>query len=70
MAGLGFILTGLGGVLAAPTLVYLKHNQGWRTLGAIVLLLAALIWAFIGYGAYWGHMASFSDWQPPVMRGN
>lgn len=70
VAGLGFILTGLGGVLAAPTLVYLKTNKGWRTLGAAVLLLAALIWAIIGYMAYWGHMASFSEWQPPVMRGN
>ena len=70
VAGLGFMLTGLGGVFAAPTLVYLKTNRGWRTLGAIVLLLAAVIWAFIGYMAYWGHMASFSDWQPPVMRGN
>ena len=70
VAGIGFVLTGLGGVLAAPTLVYLKHNQGWRTLGAVVLLLAALIWAIIGYRAYWGHMASFSDSQPPVMQGN
>jgi putative membrane protein len=68
VAGLGFILTGLGGVLAAPTLVYLRGNKNWRTLGAGVLLLAALVWAIIGYRAYWGHMKGFSDWQPPVMR--
>jgi putative membrane protein len=68
VAGLGFILTGLGGVLAAPTLVYLRDNKNWRTLGAGVLLLAALVWAIIGYRAYWGHMEGFSDWQPPVMR--
>ncbi|PZO37965.1 MAG: hypothetical protein DCF17_15210 [Shackletoniella antarctica] len=68
VAGLGFILTGLGGVLAAPTLVYLRGNKNWRTLGAGVLLLAALVWAIIGYRAYWGHMEGFSDWQPPVMR--
>jgi putative membrane protein len=68
VAGIGFILTGLGGVLAAPTLVYLRDSKGWRIFGAIVLLIAALIWAIIGYRAYWGHLESFSDWQPPVMR--
>jgi putative membrane protein len=68
LAGIGFVLTGLGGVLAAPTLIYFRQNQSWRTLGAGVLLVAALIWAIIGYVAYWGHLASFSDWQPPVMR--
>lgn len=68
-AGLGFVLTGLGGVLAAPTLVYLRHNKIWRTVGAGVLLVAALIWAIIGFQAYWGHLEGFSEWQPPVMRG-
>lgn len=68
VAGLGFILTGLGGVLSAPTLVYFRDNKSWRTVGAVVLLLAALIWAFIGYLAYWGHLETFSEWQPPVMR--
>lgn len=68
IAGLGFILTGLGGVLAAPTLVYLRENKTWRTVGAVVLLLAAAIWALIGYMAYWSHLEGFSDWQPPVMR--
>ncbi|MGG6239169.1 DUF981 family protein [Nodosilinea sp. AN01ver1] len=69
VAGLGFIITGLGGVLAAPTLVYLRNNRTWRTVGAVVLLVAALIWAIIGFRAYWGHMEGFSEWQPPVMRG-
>jgi putative membrane protein len=68
VAGLGFILTGLGGVLAAPTLVYLRTNKRWRTLGAAVLLAAALVWAFVGYRAYWGHLETFGEWQPPVMR--
>lgn len=64
LSGTGFILTGLGGVLAAPTLVYLKTNRSWRLLGAGVLLLAAVIWAFTGYITYWGHMASYADWKP------
>ena len=69
VAGLGFILTGLGGVLAAPTLVYLRSNKSWRILGAVVLLGAALVWAIIGFGAYWSHLEGFGDWQPPAMRG-
>lgn len=68
VAGLGFMLTGLGGVLAAPTLVYLRGNKTWRLVGAAVLLVAAAIWAFTGYMAYWGHIEGFSDWQPPAMR--
>lgn len=63
IASLGFFLTGLGGVLAAPTLMYLKDNRSWRTLGAAVLLLAALVWAFIGYMAYWGHLDMFQGWK-------
>lgn len=68
LVGLGFILTGLGGVLAAPTLLYLKTNRTWRLLGTAVLLAAALIWAFIGYYTYWGHLESYTDWQPPTMQ--
>lgn len=68
IAGLGFILTGLGGVLATPTLLYFKTNRTWRLLAVAVLLAAALIWAFIGYYTYWGHLESYADWQPPTMR--
>lgn len=34
LSGLGFILTGLGGVFASPTLLYLKTNRAWRLVGA------------------------------------
>lgn len=64
LSGVGFILTGLGGVLASPTLYYLKTNRIWRKVGAAVLLVAALIWAFVGYGAYWSHLESFQKWTP------
>jgi len=67
-AGMGFILTGLGGVLASPTLLYLKANRYWRMLGAAVLIIAALIWAYTGYMAYWGHLAQYSDWQPSIIQ--
>ncbi|KYC39385.1 hypothetical protein WA1_32150 [Scytonema hofmannii PCC 7110] len=67
LSGIGFILTGLGGVFAAPTL-YLKTNQTWRLIGAVVLIVAALIWAFTGYLAYWNHLDTFQKWVPTPMR--
>jgi putative membrane protein len=67
LSGIGFILTGLGGVLASPTLLYLRTNKTWRLIGAVVLILAALIWALTGYLAYWGHLAQYSNWKPPTI---
>ncbi|WP_339383837.1 DUF981 family protein [Fortiea sp. LEGE XX443] len=51
LSGIGFILTGLGGICAVPAL-YWKTSRTWRLTGAVVLIVAALIWAFIGYLAY------------------
>lgn len=68
VAGLGFILTGLGGVAATPTLLYFRTNRTWRIIGAAVLLGAAAIWAFIGYLGYWGHLETFQKWVPETMR--
>jgi putative membrane protein len=62
-AGIGFILVGLGGILSAPTLS-LKENRLLRTIGGIVLIVAALLFAFIGLSAYWAHLADFSTWKP------
>jgi putative membrane protein len=67
MSGIGFILTGLSGVCAAPTL-YLKTNRTWRLIGVAVLIIAALIWAFTGYLAFWNHLESFQKWVPAPMR--
>jgi putative membrane protein len=67
LAGIGFILTGLGGVFAAPTL-YLKTNRTWRLIGVAVLIIAALIWALTGYLAYWAHLDTFQKWVPIPMR--
>jgi putative membrane protein len=67
LSGIGFILTGIGGVCAAPTL-YLKTNRHWRLFGAVLLVIAALIFAFVGYLAYWNHLAGYSNWQPLPMR--
>lgn len=67
LSGIGFILTGLGGVLAAPTLQF-KTNRTWRLFGAIALVVAALIFAATGYLAYWGHLANYSNWKPLPMQ--
>lgn len=64
ITGIGFILTGLGGVCAFPTLWPLQRNRTWRIVGTIVLLLAALIWAQTGYMAYWSHLEGFQNWAP------
>ncbi|MDX2239281.1 MAG: DUF981 domain-containing protein [Leptolyngbyaceae cyanobacterium bins.302] len=61
--GTAFILVGLAGVFSAPTL-YFKKNRLLRTIGAIVLIVAALIFLSIGLDAYWSHLATFSEWQP------
>jgi putative membrane protein len=61
--GIAFILVGLGGVFSAPTL-YFRKNRLLRTIGAIVLLVAALIFTHIGLDAYWAHLETFSTWQP------
>lgn len=67
LSGIGFILTGLGGICAAPTL-YLKTNRTWRLAGVAVLIAAALIWASTGYLAYWAHLDTFQKWVPAPMR--
>lgn len=67
LSGIGFMLTGLGGICAAPTL-YFKGNKTLRIGGAFVLVVAALIFAFTGYLAYWNHLAQYSNWKPLPMR--
>ena len=55
LAGTGFIITGLGGVFTG--LILRLHKMKWlRIMGATLLLIAAAIWALIGYIAYWKHM--------------
>ena len=56
VSGIGFLLSGLAGVMALPTL-YLRHNKRFRVLAVLVLIVTALIWAYTGYHAYWAHLA-------------
>ena len=63
MSGIGFILTGLSGILILPALNWKKFN-GLRIIIAVFLVCAALIWLRTCYGSYWHHLSSFSDWKP------
>ncbi|KAB8320925.1 DUF981 domain-containing protein [Tolypothrix campylonemoides VB511288] len=67
LSGIGFILAGLGGVFAAPTL-YFQSIRTLQIIGTIVLVAAALIFAFTGYLAYWGHLTDYSNWKPLPMQ--
>ena len=55
LSGLGFILTGMGGVFAGFAIWQYKVKF-LRIIGALVLLAASAIWALTGYLAYWSHM--------------
>lgn len=55
IAGIGFILTGLGGLGAWVTL-WKREIRALRLLGTLVLLAAAGIWALTTAMAYWMHM--------------
>jgi len=69
LSGAGFILSGIAGVFAAPTLAYMRSNRAFRTVAAIVVVAAGLIWAAMVYPEYWMHMKFFGKWVPVIMRG-
>jgi putative membrane protein len=63
ISGIGFILSGLSGLMTLPVYVY-KKGKALRIIAIVVLLAAAAIWAFTGYGSYWSHLEGFSKWAP------
>lgn len=68
LSGLGFILTGFGGVLAS-LVIGLRRFKVLRAVAAAVLILAGAIWAVTGYGAYYSHMERFRPEAQPAPRG-
>ncbi len=60
---IGFCLSGLGAVLAGPA-VRTGAGRSIRGLTAVVLILAALMWAFMGGFGYWFHMSGMAKWEP------
>jgi len=68
IAAVGFVLSGLGGIFAAPFFMYFKNNKMVRYLAIAVLLIAAAIWAVTFYNSLWAHMLSFGKWVPATMQ--
>ncbi len=67
VAGLGFLTAGVGGILTPAALQWRKVR--WLTLvTAIILGIAALIWAVTGYDAVWAHILDFAKYLPPGMH--
>ncbi len=66
MAGIAYILTGLGGALLALQ-QHLHDNRALRILVVVLLVAAAVLWAVTTYPAYWSHLQSFSKWAPATM---
>lgn len=56
LSAAGFILTGLGGALALPILLWPRVFV-IRLIGAVLLFAAAAIWALTGYGSYFAHIS-------------
>lgn len=67
LAGAGFIAAGLGGILL-PVLARWWYVKALRIAAALVVLGAAALSALTAYGAYWGHLESFKDYQPPTVQ--
>lgn len=67
ISGIGFILTGLSGMLA-PLYLRLWRNKTSRFIAAVVIIFAAIIWLRAGYMAYWTHLSDLSQWKPLTLR--
>ncbi len=63
LSGLGFLTTGLVGILTPP-LLHWRDRKSWRKLYGIVCIIPVLIWLVFLFMAYWGHLNEFQDWQP------
>jgi len=67
VAGLGFILAGLGGILTLPAVGF--KGQRWVSLlAAAVLAVGAIIFLYTGFLSYPGHMADFAKYVPAYMK--
>jgi len=63
LSGVGFILTGSAGVFAGVAL-HRRKSRLVRSVGSLVLLASAAIWALSGYMGYWAHLEMFGKWVP------
>jgi putative membrane protein len=59
----GFCLSGLGAVLFGLA-ARAGAARALRVLTGVVLIAAALMWAYIAGLGYWGHMSGMTGWKP------
>ena len=64
LSGVGFMVSGVGGILAVLAFCA-PAKKALRSTGAVVLLVAALIWAMTAFPAYWMHMENFASYKMP-----
>lgn len=67
LTGAGFIWMGIIGLGAVPML-RLREVPAFRVFGTVGLLIAAILWAVVGYQAYWSHVKPFAQWKPVHMQ--
>ena len=63
LSGAGFLWMGALGLLSVPMLT-VRRAPFFRSIGAVGLLVAAVIWGITGYMAYWSHVKPFGKWKP------
>ncbi len=59
LTGIGFLLTGLGGI-SAGLFLWLRRFFIVRALAAAVTMVASGIWAYMALNSYWAHLLRFS----------
>ncbi len=67
LESVGFIFTGLGGIMTLPS-YFVRKPLTIRIITAILLLVGAAVFAFTGYLEYWTHLSGFAKWLPDTMR--
>ncbi len=67
VAGLAFIAAGLGGMLTLPAINW-RDRRSIAITAAILLGIAAILFLFTGYSAYWTHISDFAKYLPPGMK--
>jgi putative membrane protein len=66
VAGLGYIFAGLGGMLTLPAINW-RQQRTIALAAAVCLGIAAILFLFTGYGAFWTHISDFAKYVPATM---
>lgn len=64
MVAVGFLLSGLGGMSAAPYLMFFRDKKIFRRLAVTALLLTVVAWMIVFGASLWIHLQNFAGWMP------